>query len=614
MDRNSIIGLSLIFVLLIGYFFINQPSEQELIIQKRVADSIAMVKENEKNQLINEAQLKNDTSKKSTIVEKVDTSLLIAQYGELHTQLFGYEKEVVLENESLKVTFSNKGGRIKQVQLKAFKTDRKTPVLLFDTLHSESYLSYNNKNTLVKTNQFFWEYELKGNNQLVFKLKGDNNSEIISTYTIPQIGYNVEHNLTTKGLQNVISDSKLTFNWSNNIPLQEREVEKEKILTTFYFKPVEEKADYIGESNLETKVLEQDASWISFKQQFFNSSVSIDKPFLKGSQLTTAEAKSDSSVKFLTASLVLPYQSVEENSFKLNYYFGPNQYHELKKQNIGLDKIIPLGWGLFGWINRFMIIPIFTFLQQYISNYGIVILFLTLIIKTLLLPLVFKSYKSTAKMRLLKPEMDEIKEKHKDDMQAIQMENLKLYKKAGVNPLGGCLPMLLQMPILVAVFQFVPSAFEFRQQSFLWASDLSIYDSIWDFGKLPIIDTIYGDHVSLFTLLMTISTLIYTRMNNQVTGVNDQMKYISYLMPILFLGFFNKYAAALTYYYFLSNVITFTQQWAIKFFVDENKLKAQIHESKNRKDSDIKKSGFQARLEEMAKARGLDPNKKSNKK
>jgi YidC/Oxa1 family membrane protein insertase len=614
MDRNSIIGLSLIFVLLIGYFFINQPSEQELIIQKRVADSIAMVKENEKIQLSREAQLKNDTSKKSSIVEKVDTSLLIAQYGELHTQLFGYEKEVVLENESLKVTFSNKGGRIKQVQLKAFKTDRKTPVLLFDTLHSESYLSYNNKNTQVKTNQFFWEYELKGTNQLVFKLKGDNNSEIISTYTIPQTGYNVEHNLTTKGLQNVISDSKLTFNWSNNIPLQEREVEKEKILTTFYFKPVEDKADYIGESNLETKVLEQDASWISFKQQFFNSSVSIDKPFLKGSQLTTAEAKSDSSVKFLTASLALPYQSVEENSFKLNYYFGPNQYHELKKQNIGLDKIIPLGWGIFGWINRFMIIPIFTFLQQYISNYGIVILFLTLIIKTLLLPLVFKSYKSTAKMRLLKPEMDEIKEKHKDDMQTIQMENLKLYKKAGVNPLGGCLPMLLQMPILVAVFQFVPSAFEFRQQSFLWASDLSIYDSIWDFGKLPIIDTIYGDHVSLFTLLMTISTLIYTRMNNQVTGVNDQMKYISYLMPILFLGFFNKYAAALTYYYFLSNVITFTQQWAIKFFVDENKLKAQIHESKNRKDSDIKKSGFQARLEEMAKARGLDPNKKSNKK
>jgi YidC/Oxa1 family membrane protein insertase len=320
MDRNSIIGLSLIFVLLIGYFFINQPSEQELAIQKRVADSIALVKENEKIQLSKGAQLSKDNSSKPLVVEKVDTNLLIAQYGELHTQLFGYEKEVVLENESLKVTFSNKGGRIKQVQLKAFKTDHKTPVLLFDTLHSESYLSYNNKNTQVKTNQFFWEYELKGNNQLLFKLKGDNNSEIISTYTIPQTGYNVEHSLTTKGLQNVISDSKLTFNWSNNIPLQEREVEKEKILTTFYFKPVDDKADYIGESNLETKVLEQDANWISFKQQFFNSTVSIDKPFLKGSQLTTAEAKSDSSVKFLTASLALPYQSVEDNNFKLTYY------------------------------------------------------------------------------------------------------------------------------------------------------------------------------------------------------------------------------------------------------------------------------------------------------
>jgi YidC/Oxa1 family membrane protein insertase len=206
-------------------------------------------------------------------------------------------------------------------------------------------------------------------------------------------------------------------------------------------------------------------------------------------------------------------------------------------------------------------------------------------------------------MRLLKPEMDEIKEKYKDDMQTQQMENLKLYKKAGVNPLGGCLPMLLQMPILIAVFQFVPSAFEFRQEAFLWADDLSIYDSIWTFGKLPIIDTIYGDHVSLFTLLMTISTLIYTKMNNELTaGMNEQMKYISYIMPILFLGFFNKYAAALTYYYFLSNVVTFTQQWAIRKFVDENKLKTQIHEAKNRKEDD-KKSAFQKRLEEMAKTK-----------
>ena len=209
-------------------------------------------------------------------------------------------------------------------------------------------------------------------------------------------------------------------------------------------------------------------------------------------------------------------------------------------------------------------------------------------------------------MKLLKPEMDAIKEKNKDNMQAVQVENLALYKKAGVNPLGGCLPMLLQMPILVAVFQFVPSAFEFRQQAFLWASDLSIYDSVWDFGKIPIIDTIYGDHVSLFTLLMTVSTLIYTHMNNQITGVNEQMKWISYLMPIVFLGFFNKYPAALSYYYFLSNCVTFSQQWAIKKFVDEDKLMAQIHEAKNKK-GEVKKSAFQKKLEDMAKSKGIDP-------
>jgi YidC/Oxa1 family membrane protein insertase len=610
MDRNSVIGLGLIFVLLIGYFFINQPSEKELAIQKRYADSIQNAQLAEKE---NEAHIaKQKNLQKDSLVQllKTDTAALKAKFGGLATQMIGEEEESVLENNELKITFSNKGGKIKQVQLKNHKTDSRKKLLLIGEHHSDEYFEYYTGNSHIKTNEFYWSKSNQSKQQISYTMQGANNASIVCTYTLSPEGFNLEKTIQLEGINGILQpNTAFKYHFQNEVPLQERDVEKEKILTTLYYKPLDDKADFISESKEKTLVLEHDVQWVSFKQQFFNTTIIHENNFLKGSALTTAAANSDSTVKNMSVALDLGIKAVPSQTINLKFYFGPNDYQTLKKQDIGLDKIIPLGWGIFGWINRYMIIPIFTFLQNYISNYGIVILFLTLIIKTLLLPLVFKSYKSTAKMRLLKPEMDEIKEKHKDDMQTIQMENLKLYKKAGVSPLGGCLPMLLQMPILVAVFQFVPSAFEFRQQAFLWADDLSIYDSIWNFGKLPIIDSIYGDHVSLFTLLMTISTLIYTRMNNQVTGgMNEQMKYISYLMPILFLGFFNKYAAALTYYYFLSNIITFTQQWAIKFFVDEEKLKAQIHEAKNRKGDD-KKSAFQQRLEEMAKAKGLNKKK-----
>jgi YidC/Oxa1 family membrane protein insertase len=262
-----------------------------------------------------------------------------------------------------------------------------------------------------------------------------------------------------------------------------------------------------------------------------------------------------------------------------------------------------MGWGIFGWVNKILTVNVFYFLSQYISNFGIIILLLTIIVKTILFPLVYKSYKSSAKMRVLKPEMDEIKVKYGNDMAKMQQENMKLYRKAGVNPMGGCLPVLLQMPILIAMFQFFPSSFELRQQAFLWSSDLSSYDSILNLGfEIPF----YGDHVSLFTLLMTVSTLVYTMYNNQMTGVTGQMKIISYLMPVMFLGFFNNYASGLTYYYFLSNLFTIGQQLLIRQFVDDNALHAQIQENKKKP---VTKSKFQQKLEEMAKKRGFDPNK-----
>lgn len=265
-----------------------------------------------------------------------------------------------------------------------------------------------------------------------------------------------------------------------------------------------------------------------------------------------------------------------------------------------MEKLVPLGWGIFGWVNRFAVIPVFNVLNSFNINYGIIILILTVLIKIVLLPLTYKSYISTAKMKVLQPEMSEIQAKFKSDPMKLQQETMTLYRKAGVSPLGGCLPMVLQMPILIAMFRFFPASIELRQEGFLWAKDLSTYDSILD---LPFNIPFYGDHVSLFTILMTVSTLIYTRMNMQMTAAtNPSMKYVMYLMPIMFLGIFNNYSSGLSYYYFLANMITFGQQYLFKSFVDEKAIHAKIQENKKKP---VKKSKFQERLEKMAKERGV---------
>ena len=277
----------------------------------------------------------------------------------------------------------------------------------------------------------------------------------------------------------------------------------------------------------------------------------------------------------------------------MRFYIGPNHYQTLKKiADLNLEKIIPLGWGIFGWVNRFIVIPTFNFLNSFNLNYGIIILFLTIFVRIILLPLTFGSFKSQAKMKVLQPEITEINEKFKEEPMKKQQEVMGLYKKAGVNPLGGCIPGLLQMPILIAMFNFFPSSIELRQQSFLWATDLSTYDSILD---LPFKIPFYGSHVSLFTLLMTVSTIIYTKVNMQMTAAtNPQMKWMMYLMPILFLGFFNNYSSGLSYYYFLSNIFGFGQQYLFKFFIDEEKIHAKIQENKKKP---VKKSSFQQRLD-----------------
>ena len=330
----------------------------------------------------------------------------------------------------------------------------------------------------------------------------------------------------------------------------------------------------------ETKDLKEDLKtpiqWVSFKQQYFNTALIADKAFTEGVIETRKDEKKEK-VKLMTANLIIPFNHGNNESNSFQFYFGPNHYKTLQKYNVQLERVVPMGWGIFGWVNKYLTVNVFYWLGQFLSNFGIIIFLLTFIVKTILFPLVYRSYLSSAKMRVLKPEMDIIKEKYGNDMAKLQQENMKLYRKAGVNPMGGCVPVLLQMPILIAMFQFFPSAFELRQQSFLWATDLSTYDSIFN---LPFSIPFYGDHVSLFTLLMTASTLVYTVYNNQMTGVTGQMKYLSYIMPIMFLGFFNSYSSGLTYYYFVSNLFTIGQQLLIRSFVDEKSIHKQVEENK----------------------------------
>jgi YidC/Oxa1 family membrane protein insertase len=428
---------------------------------------------------------------------------------------------------------------------------------------------------------------------------------MLQEYKLSKSQYLVDYNLVFDSMNQVVLKNRpdIKLVWESTLPLQEKEVKREAETSTIYYRLPEESPEYISERDYETKELQSSIQWVSFKQQYFNSTLIARENFDKGARLTTEETKLPGHIKGLRSELYLPYDLSDRKVFGMHFFFGPNHFQTLNQVDVGtgdldMHRIIPLGWGVFRWVNRFIVIPVFNFLDDYIGSYGIIILLLTIIIRILLLPLVFKSFVSTAKMRLLKPELDAIKEKHNGDLQKVQVDSLALYRKAGVSPMSGCFPLLLQMPVLIALFQFFPSSFELRQKAFLWAQDLSQYDSIWNFPggfNLPG----YGNHVSLFTLLMTISTVLYTHMNNQLTGVTGQMKWIGYLMPVIFMGVLNDYASGLTYYYFVSNVVGFGQQWMFKAMVDEKKLHAKMEA--NRKKPTAPKTGFQKRMEDMMK-------------
>ena len=589
-DKNSLTGFVLMFLILLVFNFYFLPTNEEV---------------SEKNDLIpNEEVL----IKENEIVDKkeqVTKKELEKKYGIFSKSADSEIQNYVLENEKIKVILSNKGGRISSVTIKEGPNKKK-----YKTYNGEDLKIFNSDSSLfnlnfstgisINTSELFFKPTQISDEEITLRLDVDSSHFIDFSYKLNQ-DYLVDFNINLIGMNEIIPNELnfMNLQWQMKTPQTEKSKDNQDMYTGMYYQYFADKddIDYLGYTTSDdNEKIKNKISWVAMQQQFF-SSILVAKNGLKNVELASKKEEFSNYVKDLSAEFEIEYNHDPYEKVEFQFYFGPNHYKQLQSYNRNFEKIIPLGWGIFGWVNKYIIINIFDFLSKYFTNYGLIILLLTIIIKLALSPFTYKAYLSQAKMKVLKPEIDKINEKHKskDPMKA-QQETMSFYRKAGVNPMGGCLPMLFQFPILIAMFRFFPASIELRSEAFLWADDLSAYDSILD---LPFEIPFYGDHVSLFTLLMTISTLLYTRMNTQMaSGQMAQMKWMMYLMPVMFLGFFNNYAAGLSYYYFLANMFTFSQMFLMKRFVNEGALLQEIEENKKKPR---KKSKFQKRLEEMQK-------------
>ena len=622
MDKKSIIGLVLIFVLMMAYSLWNRPSEKQLQAQRHIQDSIAAVQA--KLAAVPKTEQKeikiSDSLKKDSLVQK-------SIPGAFAKSSRGENKVFTLENDVLKLQIDAKGGRIAQADLKKYVTYDNLPLTLFTRDSSEFNISLPSGNQNVNTSDLYFEpfwYNTneKGQTDLIVTGKDslkfgmrvyavgadssvNRSSYIEYQYTLTGKEYMIGFKINFVGMKGILADNVnyLNLDWKSRLRQSEKSLTTEQDNSTIYYKYFQTKdVDYFNERKDQRETIKTKLNWISFKQQFFCTTLITKDYFINADLASTKSTKLQTpgrSLKHMEAAIAIPY---EGKSIDLMMYLGPTKYKEFRKYKLEIEKQIPLGWSFFllSWINRYAVIPVFDWLSGFNLNYGIIILLLTIGLKFVLFPIAYKTYLSSAKMRILKPEIDEISAKFpkKEDAMKKQQATMGLYKKAGVNPMAGCLPMLLQLPILIAFFRFFPASIELRQQSFLWATDLSSYDSIYN---MPFTIPFYGDHISLFCLLMTISTIIYTKLNNDMMAQSNQMpgmKTMMYLMPVMFLGFFNNYSSGLSYYYLLANLITFAQMWGFRKFIDEDKLHMRIKENQKKP---VTKSAFQKRLEEMSK-------------
>ncbi|TRX39768.1 membrane protein insertase YidC [Flavobacterium restrictum] len=615
LDLNSIIGFVLIFGILIWIMYQNKPSAATLAADKAKKElSIKAAKAKELNtKSLAAASLAVATTGDSTQLAQLQKSLgNFAYSATLPTAKEGF---TIIENEVVKLKIANKGGYIVEATLKKFEKFKKGSGELVELIKNNNadlnLQLQTSDNHNLNTKELFFEPTLTkvGADQILsMKLKAGANEFLEYKYILKPNEYMVGFDIRSQGLNKVLNTAKpLDLQWNLKTYRNEKSVSYENQFSELYYEHEDGKISYVGQGKDKEETPEK-VSYVAFKQHFFTSILLTNTPFTTSklqSNNLVLDAKVDTIfTKQLKATLPLAYANGEID-YKMSWYFGPSDYKVLEKYNKNLEKIIPLGWGIFGWINKFVFIPLFGFLSSYIA-YGIAIIVFTVIVKIAMSPITYKSFLSQAKMKVLRPELTELGEKYSKDAMKKQQETMKLYNKAGVNPMAGCIPALIQMPFMMASFKFFPSAFELRQKSFLWADDLSSFDEV---VKLPFHIPLYGDHISLFPILAAIAIFFYMKMTSgdqqmaapQQEGMPDMakmMKYMIYISPLMMLIFFNSYGAGLSLYNFISNLITIGIMFVIKnYIVDSDKIHAQIQQNKLKEPK--KQGKFQQKLQEV---------------
>lgn len=678
MDKNTLIGMLLMGVVIFGFMWLNQPSEAEMAERQRQLDSIATVqRDNDRQTLIagnvdtlsadditlltnvlqnlpaEHASINNEgvvlslkdgkingtvsvadttvtwdeviagTSKNpathNLAVQAVQKALdVYAKNGSFAASLTGNEEFVTLENDSLKVELSTKGGIIAKATLKGYKTYKTPQLVLFDKGDNDYSFTLSNNTQRFETKNFYFTPKKLNDSTVVMNLQLDGGAQWGLKYTLVPGSYMVRMEMVQQHMSRIIplNINLVDLDWHQKISRHEFGKQFEERNSGIYYKFAGEDGDvkYTSESSNDEKEIKEKLKWVSAKNQFF-STVLISDSVFSTAQLNSAVTKDtpdyEDYLKDVNIHTLVPYSSDKDVPASFYFYMGPNRYHMLSsydkyspKEDLKLTHLIPLGWKLFRWINTGIIIPVFDWLGKFMTNYGLIILVLTIILKIVLSPLTYKTYISQAKMRFLAPDIAKINEKYPNPEDAMkkQQKTMELYRLAGANPMGGCLPMLLQMPILIAMFTFFPSSIELRGQSFLWANDLSAPDKIVEWSThIPFISSTFGNHISLFCLLMTVTNIIYTYITTKSQAQSQSMpgmKAMMYLMPLMFLVFFNNYASGLSYYYFISLLITILQTYSCRLFVTEDKVRATMAANAAKPK---KKSKWMARLEEAQK-------------
>lgn len=600
MDKNQVTGLLLIMAMLLGYQFFLAPKVEP---QK--------------------APEKTKTTQSSSVAQKatlVDSNALKIAAGDFAAAALGTAQDVVLENKDIKVTFTTQGGKIKQVLLKNYKTyntfvkKENEPLVIFDESFDKISFELPTTKGNIDLNKLYFnttsvdKATTEGKAQkVVFTLQLANGQSVEQTYTLAGTGFLIDQDVKLTGLNGVLRNESLKMNWLENVRPTEKDLTENRKATVNYLLNEDEDFDQLSEvpTGSKDETLDKPLKWIAFKKKYFLSSfITKDSPIQKAQIVATANEQDSLNIKTLRANMDLDLASVKAGKGNFQWYFGPNDYNIIKNVAPGFGKNVKLSYDIFLPITRYIFVPLFNVLEKVFSNYGLLIIALVLIIKFALLPLTYKSYVSMAKMRILQPELNAIKEKIGDDAAKQQQAQMKLYGEVGVSPLSGCIPVLATMPVLMAVFMLFPNLINLRQQSFLWANDLSTFDSI---ATLPFSIPLYGNHISLFTLLMTVSSIAYGYYNNQntpdQTGQPIDMKKMAYITPVIFMFVMNSLPAGMSFYYFVSNLVTIGQQIGIRKFVDEDKIKEILDENRKKiAAGGVKKSRFSEYISKQMKA------------